>query len=436
MSLSVTPDRPLIRTGARSRRYVRVELGAPEAPPNRNHLPVNVALVLDRSGSMAGGKIGMARAAVLRAIRILRPQDRFSVVAYDNEIDVVMPSSPATPEARAEAERRVRDLQPGGATDLCGGWLRGCEQVGLHLAADGVDRCLLLTDGLVNHGIVDPVEIVAHAAALRERGVATSTFGVGADFDETLLRRMSQAGGGGFYFIEDPAQIPDFLAGEVGDALEVVAPRAALMVEAGEKVVVGSLNAFPCRRDGSSWRVELGSLLRGQSLDPVLALTFPEGTLGSAHAVTVSLVDRSRTLETCASVVVRFPSRVDPVRTYERCASVVFRYARDEEVNAQPRERSVERRVAALYAARASQEALELNRAGDFEAARRALEVCRRAIVQYAGDDAEIRAILRDLDGRASRYGVDMTSLSRKAEYTGTIASLTLRPTMPGTIGW
>lgn len=436
MSLSVKADRTLIRTGARSRRYVRVELRAPEAPPKQGYAPVNVALVLDRSGSMAGQKIEMARKAVVRAIQSLRPQDRFSIVAYDDEIEVVMPSSSATPEARACAERRVEALKPRGATDLCGGWLRGCEQVGLHLAAEGVGRCLLLTDGLVNRGIVDHGEIVRHAAALRRRGVSTSTFGVGADFDETLLRRMSAAAGGGFYFIENAAQIPDFLAGEVGDVLQVVAADAALVVEAGAGVVISSLNGFPYCRDGSSWRIELGSLLSSQSLDPILALTFPEGALGSAHAVTVSLVDRFRTLETCASLVVRQPSHVDPSRTHERCVSVVFRYASDEEVNLQPRERSVERRVAALYAARASQEALELNRAGDFEAARRGLELCRRAIGQYAGDDAEIRAILDDLARRAIRYSEDMTSLSRKSDYTGTIGTLSLRPTMPGTLGW
>jgi Ca-activated chloride channel family protein len=382
---------------------------------------------------MAGPKIEMARAAVLRAIRCLRPQDRFSVVTYDDKIDVLMPSSPATPAARAHAERCVNGLEPRGATDLSGGWLRGCEQVGLHLTAESLGRCLLLTDGLANQGITDHGQIVGHAAALRERGVTTTTFGVGADFDETLLRRMSVAGGGNFYFIQYAANIPDFLAGEVGELLEVVAPAAALLIEAGPGVVVSSLNGFPCRREGGSWRVELGSLVSGQSLDPVLGLTFPERTAGTACAVTVSLVDGPRTLETCTSVVFRFFSAVDESREVETCTSVVFRYAGDKENDSQPRERAVERRVVALYAARSSQEALERNRAGDFAGARHVLEACRRAIAEYAPEDTpSLRAVLEDLRERASLYSEDMSSLSRKTAYFDATLSLTMRTLTPG----
>ena len=124
-----------------------------------------------------------------------------------------------------------------------------------------------------NRGVTDHDEIVRMASAQRQLGVSTTTFGVGADFDEKLLRRMAEAGGGNFYFIETAAQIPDFLAGEVGDMLEVTVPEAALVVEAGVDVVVESLNGFPSRREGGAWRIELGALLSGQVLDPLLVLT-------------------------------------------------------------------------------------------------------------------------------------------------------------------
>lgn len=435
MSISVKADRTLIRVRGRSRRYLRVELRAPEAPARRRP-PANLSFVIDRSGSMEGPKLEMARAAVLRAIQGLRPDDRFSVVAYDDKVDVLLPSSLATPAALAHAERCVNGLQPGDDTDLCGGWLRGCEQVGLHLSPDALGRCLLLTDGLANHGIDDPHEIVRHAAGLRERRVITTTFGVGADFDEALLSRMAAAGGGNFYFIEQASSIPEFLAGEVGDLLQVVVPAAALLIDASEGVTVASLNGFPCRRVGSRWRVELGALVCGQSLDPVLSLTFPEGPVGAVYPVTVSLVDGSLTLETCAQEVLRFPSPVDDKRTFETCCSVVFHGGRDEDNNRQPHERAVVRRVAALYAARSCQEALERNRMGDFEGARRVLETCHRGIVDYVPDDSPtIRRLLDDLVARAALYSEDMSPLSRKTAHFGATLCLTLRPSRPWTSG-
>jgi len=95
---------------------------------------------------------------------------------------------------------RLRWWGRGGSTNLAEGWLRGAEQVASHLAAEGVNRVLLLTDGLANVGITDPAQLAAHAAQLRKRGVATSTIGVGEDFDESLLQALADAGGGHFYF--------------------------------------------------------------------------------------------------------------------------------------------------------------------------------------------------------------------------------------------
>src|SRR4029078_8383113 len=111
-----------------------------------------------------------------------------------------------------------------GSTNLSGGWLKGCEQVAEHLSTDAVDRVLLLTDGLANKGISDPRELTRNAAELRARGVSTTTFGVGNDFDEALLQAMSDAGGGHFYYIASATQIRDHIASEVGETLEGVAP--------------------------------------------------------------------------------------------------------------------------------------------------------------------------------------------------------------------
>ena len=280
MPFSVRADRRLIRSTARSRRFVRVEITAPEAPRGAARIPVNLAFVIDRSGSMGGDKIRKAREAAIQGIRALRPEDRFAVVSFDDHVDVVVPSSPATPEARAAAEERIAGIGDRGSTDLHAGWLAGCEEVGRALRDDAVGRCLLLTDGQANAGVTAPHEILARAAALRQRRITTSAFGVGADFDEGLLAGIAEAGGGNFHFIEGASQIPEFIGAEVGEALAVTARDVVLVVEAGEDALVESLNDFPCTKQGDAWRVELGSLFGGQMLDPVLRLTLPGGTEG------------------------------------------------------------------------------------------------------------------------------------------------------------
>jgi Ca-activated chloride channel family protein len=183
-TLALRSDRALIRAAARSRRFLLASVTAPEAPRRSDRQPVNVALVLDRSGSMAGSrKFDLARQAVEHALAMLRPEDRFSLVVYDDEVNVLTTSAHATNEAKRGALQALREVGPRGCTDLCGGWLRGCEQVAVHLSKDAVSRVLLLTDGLANQGITDHATVAHHASELRDRGVVTSTFGVGGDFD-------------------------------------------------------------------------------------------------------------------------------------------------------------------------------------------------------------------------------------------------------------
>ena len=184
MDASVRLDHALVAVESEHSVHAMLELTFPDPPAGKDRLPLHVALVLDRSGSMSGEKIRVAKVAVEEAISRLRPDDRFSVVVYDDVVDVVIESTRASAEARRGAIERLRSVDARGSTNLGEGWLRGCEQVAGHLVERGVNRCLLLTDGLANIGITDPEALASHAAELRARGVSTSTFGVGNDFDE------------------------------------------------------------------------------------------------------------------------------------------------------------------------------------------------------------------------------------------------------------
>lgn len=400
--MTVQTDRTLIRAAAKSRRYALVTFSAPDTPQSQARLPVNVAFVLDRSGSMGGSKIALAKQALLQALRMLRPSDRFAVVFYDHQIDLVVPSTLATSEAVENAVRQVEAIQARGNTDLGGGWLRGCEQVAQHLDGRQIGKCVLLTDGLANQGITNEAELERHARELSTRGVATSTLGLGDDFNEVLLERMADAGRGHFYRIETAVQIADTLMGELGETLEIVARDAAVRVKAGASVHVSTLNAFEVRHvDDRTTEIRLGDLVSRQAMSLVVRLEFPQGSERTSLSALFSMSDAD--------------SKLSVTET-----DVIWTYASHGDNDRQPRNVSVDREVAKLYAAKAREEALQLNRAGRFEEAERRLKATADRIRQYAGNDPVLNETIRELEERLEVYGLAMSAPALKLEHFGT----------------
>jgi Ca-activated chloride channel family protein len=398
MSLTLRPDRSLIRNCGGSVRFVLVDLVAPEAPPRADRPPVNLALVLDRSGSMGGSKIDVARLAVAHALQMLRLRDRFALVAFDDIVDVVTGSTLASVEARRHTLAELAQIDARGSTNLAGGWEAACEQVAAHLADDAVGRCLLVTDGQANCGESDPVQLGGLARAMRQRGIATSTFGIGADFDERTLQLMAEGGQGHFYFVETPQAIPDLLTSELGDTLEIVAREAALVLRLPEGVTAEPVGPFQASSAGRVVRIELGDLASAQERRLVVRLTFPAGTAGDRMSVGFALTDRAGALAGEAQ-------------------EVAWHFDGHAENSAQPRDRVVDRAVAGLYAATARQAALELNRAGRFEEARRIVERVARKVASYAGTDPELRRIVAALRTEVESFGDRLDPMEAKRRH-------------------
>ena len=386
--LRARSDRRFVRSGHRSERFVLVDLDAPASTRKPERDQVNVAFVLDRSGSMAGQKIELAKRAIEFAVGRLLPTDRFSIVCYDDRIDVVVEGTHASGEAKSAGLKRLASIGARGSTDLGGGWLRGAEQVALELAAPGVNRVLLLTDGLANQGITDPAALASHAAELRARGVATSTFGVGDDFDEALLQAMADAGGGHFYYIENASQIQDHIASEVGELLEVVARDASIEVTAAEGLEIGMLSPYRIEHRGDRHTVLLGDLVAEQQLQMVLRVRFGYGPIGQEIGLLVAVNDSDGALVGAGAAPI----------------GIGWEYADDATNDRQPRDRAVDRIVAHLFAARARQEAVAFNTRGDFEGAVRSLRRVGGRIAAYAGSDPELQGLVDSLHAEESDW--------------------------------
>lgn len=179
--------------------------------------PLQVALVIDRSGSMGGEKLEITKAAVAQFIRSLEPADRVAIVTYDNHVDL-MCGLDAPSEALA---RRVEALESGGSTDLYGGWVTGAKVVGRG------GRVILLSDGQASAGrYTDEDSLSQHAAmSYQKYGVTTTTIGVGRDYDEGLMAGMARKGGGAHYFAHTATSITDAFSQERYSAGSVVLER-------------------------------------------------------------------------------------------------------------------------------------------------------------------------------------------------------------------
>ena len=279
--------------------------------------------------------------------------------------------------------------------------MRGCEQVALHAGGDVVSRTLLLTDGLANVGITDRFELETHAAELRRRGVSTSTFGVGRDFDEALLEAMAGTGGGNFYYIQDERQIADFMTSELGEALEVVARDVRLDVGlpfGAQLELLGSER--PERRGPEAWSVELGDLVARQEREIVLRVNFPTGSPGEPADVTVAVRDR------------------DGAFSGDRAAAS-WVYADHGANDRQPRTHDVDRVVAQQLAARARMEAVERNKAGDYRRASASLAGVAGRIRSYADGDAFLVTLADELDTEArDKVSAAMPAALQKEMYS------------------
>ena len=271
LNIEVLPAKMAAKTDESTELLVLIRITPPFVAPEKKRPQLNLGLVLDRSGSMGGEKLQAVKRAASFAVHQMQQTDRVSVTVYDNEVETIVPSTQVTHSAAIVG--RIEDVRCGGATALHDGWMAGATQVAAHLKDDALNRVLLLTDGMANQGERNPARICEHVKGLAERGVSTTTLGVGDDFNEDLLQSMAADGDGNYYFIEGAADLEVIFAAELSGLMATLGRKVSLGLEpqAGAKVV----DVLSDLRRNSLGRLMLSNLVAGHALEVVVKLEIP-----------------------------------------------------------------------------------------------------------------------------------------------------------------
>ncbi|HEY8746000.1 MAG TPA: VWA domain-containing protein [Chloroflexota bacterium] len=385
MQLQARPERQLIRP-QRSLRHIDFVVRVEEAPQTGDRRqPLTVALVLDRSGSMQGDKLTMARRAALAALDRLDERDQVAVVVFDDRIDVLQRAAPVTAAVKEQVRAALTGLAARGSTALHEGWATGCRAiVGDTLPATerGLAHLMLLTDGIANVGLTDPEAIASEAAGVREQaGISTSTFGIGADYNESLLAPMATAGGGQFHHLRTTADIANAFLGELGLLFGVAAGGVALELAVDPGVSAELISEYWLTTSESThYRVAVGDLLSGEERHVVVRFGFP------AWGQLPNIGIRARLCWTAGGEA-----------RSSAWQEVRFSYAGDAICDAEPRDATVMHWVGLHHAYRAQHRAAEQSRDGNLAGAGRTLADVAERIQSYADSDSELQEAVSEL---------------------------------------
>ncbi len=425
LELTIRPSRNAIaQVGGALHLLVRVEPPAQTVQPNRQ--AVALALVIDRSGSMAGpaaasitaaepvaggddtgqpSKLGFVRAATLRLLDLMHDGDAVALVVFDDTIQVVKPLTVLSARSRVELASALKGLETGGSTNIEGALKSGLMQLSKAVRKQFGCKLVLLSDGEANVGEQRPAVLAEHAAGAAHNGVTVSTLGFGFDYNIALMSQLAEAGNGDFTHIESLESLDAVLREEFTAAAEVTARGVAVTVELPERLSAGTnLNAYRQEPLGRGFKVFLGDLVRPKEF--IFEVTTP-----------VAMVGDELTISAGASF------RDESDRVVQVVAVTTVTICQPDQVEHYPIDESIVGKVLAQLPTLTEMETVLAYEAGDVDATDLSLKLGRaayeRALETYVatGDMPEAaagEAKLNDLDARTKARSFSASDLKRR----------------------
>ena len=356
LALDVSLANTVLPADRTNRTYLKVGLTGFPIETLEQRPAVNVALVIDRSGSMQGPKIDKAKQAAIAAIDRLRPDDIVSVIVYHDGVDVVLPATKLGNKAAARSA--IRSITAKGSTALFAGVSKGAAEVRKHFDEYRVNRIILLSDGRANLGADSPSELGELGASLLKEGIAVTTLGLGLDFNEDLMTQLAIQSNGNYFFAESADDLLATFRHEFDDILSVVAQQVLVDVKIGDGIRPLRVLGHEADIHGQHIILQMNQIYAAQErfvLIEVGSLAFPSGTsceVADVRVEYVNMVNRS-------------------VQRLVRSTEVQF--ADDARQILASRNRDVEEKTALLLANENNRLATRLRDQGKVDAARRLL---------------------------------------------------------------
>lgn len=303
-------DQPIQPADTSSQAVVKIIVEAPSLAHSSRRAPVNLSIVLDRSGSMSGDRIEYARLAAIEAVRRLRPEDIFSLVTYDDTIETLIPAQNVRNLEQIEAT--IRAITPRGSTALYGGVNQGASELRKNMEGIYAHRILLLSDGQANVGPSSPAELEKLGRALAHENIAVTTIGVGLGYNEDLMTRLARASDGNTYFVEMSEDLPRILSAELGDVQNIFARNAVIRIKFTGKirplVIIGRDGTI----NGQTAEIPLHQLYGDQERFALVEIEIPSGAanssqnLGQAEVTYENIGSRETITRNSPAATVRF----------------------------------------------------------------------------------------------------------------------------------
>jgi Ca-activated chloride channel family protein len=370
-TIEFIPMREAAPQDEKSSLHALIRIRTPEPDFSGDRSPLNLALVIDRSGSMAGDKLAYAKKAAQFVVDEATPKDTLSVVSYDDEVVIEVPGGRVSD--KKAIKRRIRAIRSGGRTALHDGWVQGGICVGELMADEALNRVILLSDGLANVGERNREKIAEHVRGLAERGISTTALGVGLDYDEEMLSGMANGGGGYFWHISHPKQLPSIFNQELQGLHSIFGKNAVLKINPGQGVKIARLHKTWDQMDKTSWRIPFVSA--GAEMDVLVQLDLKKGAnLGRVCEVLFSWEDPRSTERGAQDAAFSLDSVP---------AATISEYAVNPEV---------EEAILLEEAAESKKEALEAARVGNVTRTREVLETMKRKLTKLGRSSTSSQA--------------------------------------------
>lgn len=349
----------VIARGVGERVYLRLSLRALAAQKRDARAPINVALVIDRSGSMSGERLAAAKKGAQVALERLGSDDIVSLVSYNHDVQVLQKAGRFGAQ-RDALERAITRLDASGTTALYAGVKEGGEQVKAFRSDVKVNRVVLLSDGLANVGPSTPAELADLGRALASKGISVSTIGLGLEYNEDLMQRLAGASDGNHVFVERPSDLAEIFDREFGDALSIAARDIIINIECKAGFKPTRVLGRDGEISGSRVTLKLNQLQADNERYVVVELAAPTAGTGAAEAE-------------IASIDVDYLSLANGSRAASK-ASVTARFTDDAKEAEASVNKGVMSQVTEQVATENSEKAVELRDQGDVIAARKVLE--------------------------------------------------------------